>query len=78
MWLNAPHTPIQVENDVMNELLFIEDIDDRRYAANIYSLDREIGKIIDVIENENLLENTIILFFQTMALFLMSTQLQQL
>ena len=60
---NAPHTPIQVENDVMNELLFIEDIDDRRYAANIFSLDREIGKIIDVIENENLLENTIILFF---------------
>ena len=62
----------------MNELLFIEDIDDRRYAANIFSLDREIGKIIDVIENENLLENTIILFFQTMVLFLMSTQLQQL
>ena len=69
MAFNAPHTPIQVENDVMNELLFIEDIDDRRYAANIYSLDREIGKIIDVIENENLLENTIILFFRQWSCF---------
>ena len=60
---NAPHTPIQAEKDVMDEMMFIENIDDRKYAANIYSLDREIGKIINVIEKENLLENTIILFF---------------
>lgn len=60
---NAPHTPIQAEN---NDIELFNDIDDeyqRKYAANIYSLDREIGKILESIENTGILDETIILFF---------------
>ena len=60
---NAPHTPIEAENNVINELLNIKNEKERKYAANIISLDREIGKIINTIESEGILEETIIIFF---------------
>ena len=60
---NAPHTPIQAENSDIELFKDIEDIYERKYAANIYSLDREIGKIIQSVEDKGILENTIILFF---------------
>ena len=60
---NAPHTPIQAENDVIELFTDIEDEFERKYAANIYALDREIGKIIDSIEDQEILDETIILFF---------------
>ena len=60
---NAPHTPIEAENNVINELLNIKDEKERKYAANFISLDREIGKIINTIESEGILEETIIIFF---------------
>ena len=63
MYFNAPHTPIEAENNVINELLNIKDEKERKYAANIISLDREIGKIINTIESEGILEETIIIFF---------------
>tara|TARA_B100000768_G_scaffold62415_1_gene60453 strand:+ start:2551 stop:4107 length:1557 start_codon:yes stop_codon:yes gene_type:complete len=59
---NAPHTPIQAETEIINLFEDIKDEYERKYAANIYALDREIGKIIDTIEEENILEDTIILF----------------
>ena len=60
---NAPHTPIQAE---LNDIELFKNIDndyDKKYAANIFSLDREIGKIIKAIEDSDLLEETIIIFF---------------
>ena len=60
---NAPHTPIEAEENIIKELGFIENEKERIYAANILSLDREIGKIIDSIESEGILEETIIIFF---------------
>lgn len=60
---NAPHTPIQAENDVINQLMHIKNIEERKYAANIIALDREIGKIIKSIESNLDLKNTLILFF---------------
>tara|TARA_A100001011_G_scaffold51106_1_gene49074 strand:- start:966 stop:2525 length:1560 start_codon:yes stop_codon:yes gene_type:complete len=60
---NAPHTPIEAEDNVINELLNIKDEKERNYAANIISLDREIGKIINTIDSEEILDETIIIFF---------------
>jgi arylsulfatase A-like enzyme len=59
---NAPHTPIQAETEIINLFEDIKDEYERKYAANIYALDKEIGKIIDSIEEEGILEDTIILF----------------
>ena len=58
---NAPHTPIEAEDKIINELFKIKDEKERKYAANIISLDHEIGKIINAIESKGLLEKTIII-----------------
>ena len=60
---NAPHTPIEAPLQDIEKFSYVEDENDRVYAANVNALDNEIGKIIKAIEDEDLLEETIILFF---------------
>ena len=60
---NAPHTPIEAPLQSIERFSYLEDERDRVYAANVNALDNEIGKIIKAIEDEDLLEETIILFF---------------
>ncbi len=60
---NAPHTPIEAPLQSIEKFSYLEDERDRVYAANVNALDNEIGKIIKAIEDEDLLEETIILFF---------------
>ena len=60
---NAPHTPIEAPLQSIKKFSYLEDERDQVYAANVNALDNEIGKIIKAIEDEDLLEETIILFF---------------
>ena len=60
---NAPHTPIEAPLKSIEKFSYLEDEKDRVYAANVNALDNEIGRIIKTIEDEGLLEETIILFF---------------
>ena len=60
---NAPHTPIQAPNDNIESFSYIDDPLERAYAANVNALDTEIGKIINAIEDQGILEETIIVFF---------------
>jgi arylsulfatase A-like enzyme len=60
---NAPHTPIQAPTSNIESFSHIEDPLIRAYAANVNALDTEIGKIIQSIEDQGLLEETIIVFF---------------
>ena len=60
---NAPHTPIEAPLQNIEKFSYVEDENDRVYAANVNALDNEIGRIIKAIEAEGLLEETIILFF---------------
>ena len=60
---NAPHTPIEAPLQNIEKFSHVEDENDRVYAANVNALDNEIGRIIKAIEDEGLLEETIILFF---------------
>ena len=60
---NAPHTPIEAPLQNIEKFSYLEDEKDRVYAANVNALDNEIGRIIKAIEDEGLLEETIILFF---------------
>ena len=59
---NAPHTPIQAPEKNIELFNYIEDPLDRAYAANVNALDTEIGKIIDTIEGQGIVEETIIVF----------------
>ena len=60
---NAPHTPIEAPNENIEAFSYLEDPKDRVYAANVNALDHEIGRIIKALEQEDLLEETIIIFF---------------
>ena len=60
---NAPHTPIEAEEKFINKLSHIQDKKERLYAANIMTLDFEIGNIMNAIESKGILEETIIIFF---------------
>lgn len=60
---NAPHTPIQAPIEIVESFSYIEDEKERVYAANIFALDAEIGKIINAIKDQEILEETIIVFF---------------
>ena len=60
---NAPHTPIEAPLKNIESFAYLDDKKDQVYAANVNALDFEIGKILDAIEDEGILEQTIILFF---------------
>jgi len=59
---NAPHTPFQVPVEYYNRFDHIEDENKRAYDAMISALDDAIGLILDQLEEDHLLENTLILF----------------
>ena len=60
---NAPHTPIEAPLKNIEAFSYIEDKRDQLYAANISSLDNEIGRILKAIEKKGILDETIIIFF---------------
>jgi arylsulfatase A-like enzyme len=59
---NAPHTPFQATKEAYDQFAMINDPVRRTYAAMIYSLDQEIGKLHAYLARKNLLENTLIFF----------------
>lgn len=56
---NAPHTPMQATRE---DLKRFEGHPRQTYAAMMWALDRSVGKITRKLEEENLLENTLICF----------------
>ena len=60
---NAPHTPLQATQRDLERNSHI-DIEKRRtYAAMISSMDDGIGLILDKLEEKNISDNTIVIFF---------------
>ncbi len=60
---NAPHTPIEAPFKNIESFAYLDNKKDQIYAANVNALDFEIGRILKTIEDEGILEETIILFF---------------
>ncbi|MCP4311966.1 MAG: sulfatase-like hydrolase/transferase [Bacteroidetes bacterium] len=59
---NAPHTPFQVPVEYYKRFDHIEDENKRAYYGMIAALDDGIGLIFDKLEEDGMLENTLILF----------------
>ncbi len=60
---NAPHTPLQAKPELLEK--FSKELNDRNRALNAaltFNMDENVGKIYTVLEQLNLLENTIIVF----------------
>lgn len=59
---NAPHTPMQAAEEDLELYKHIADEKRRIYAAMVHRLDVNVGKIIKTLEEEGLIEKTLIVF----------------
>jgi arylsulfatase A-like enzyme len=59
---NAPHVPFQAPESYYNQFEHIKDKNQRVYLAMIKAMDDAIGDFMQHLENEGLLENTIVYF----------------
>ncbi|MEM9897043.1 MAG: sulfatase-like hydrolase/transferase [Bacteroidota bacterium] len=59
---SAPHTPFQAKLDDYKNYEYVEDENKRVYYAMIKSLDDAVGTIMQKLESESLLENTLVFF----------------
>jgi len=59
---NAPHGPLQALEEDLELFKHIDDEIRRTYCAMVYCLDKNIGKILNTLKTENLVENTIVVF----------------
>jgi len=62
MPVNAPHTPYQAPKEIYDSLTWIQDHNKRVYYSMIIALDKMVGNIVEHLEKENLLDNTLIIF----------------
>ena len=60
---SAVHSPLQALEADMAAFTHIEDIQRRIFAGMLTSLDRSIGAVLDTLENEQLGERTVVVFF---------------
>lgn len=59
---NAVHTPINAQQELMQQFAHIQNAERRAYAAMMTSLDRNIGKLVATLKEQKLYENTLIVF----------------
>lgn len=58
----APHNPLEAPEEVIEKFNYIKDLDRRKYAAMLHTLDESVGKVIKALSDTQVLNNTIILF----------------
>lgn len=59
---NAPHKPLEAKPEDLKKFSHIQTEKRRTYAAMIYAVDRGVGRVRSKLEQEGLLENTIIIY----------------
>ncbi|QDT58341.1 Arylsulfatase [Stieleria bergensis] len=60
---NAPHTPMQALPNDLERFSHITDKKRRTYAAMVYALDRNVGRIRQSLEDSGQWDNTLLVFF---------------
>ncbi|WP_256009917.1 sulfatase-like hydrolase/transferase [Desertivirga xinjiangensis] len=59
---NAVHVPMNAKPELMNKFSYIPDKGRRAYAAMMASLDEGVGSIVNVLQKNDLFDNTLIVF----------------
>ena len=59
---NAPHTPLQAPQELIDKYSTVEDRERRIYLAMVDSLDQNIGRVLDALDESSLADNTVIFF----------------
>lgn len=60
---NTPHTPMQAKEEDLKRFAHLKGKRRQTYAAMQWCMDQNIGKILDHLRAQNLLENTLIVFY---------------
>lgn len=58
----APHAPYQAPKEYLDKYTTIEDPARRAYAAMVTAMDDEIGRVLEALEKQQMLDNTLIIF----------------
>ena len=59
---NAPHTPMQAPEELLEKFSGIQDEKRRRYAAMVHSLDLGVGRLLESLDASGLREKTVVFF----------------
>ncbi len=59
---NAPHTPLQAPEAVLQKFADIKDEKRRKYAAMVHQMDIGIGRVLDALEDAGVLDQTLVFF----------------
>ncbi len=59
---NAPHGPLHAKDEHLKQFKHIKDETRRKYAAMVYSMDENIGKVLSELRKQGLEEDTLIFF----------------
>lgn len=59
---NAPHTPLQALDEHLKMYEHVADKTRRTYCAMVSAVDEQIGRIVEALRKQGVLENTIIIF----------------
>jgi arylsulfatase A-like enzyme len=59
---NAPHVPYEVTQNYLDRVAYITDANRRTLAAMIVALDDGVGRVLQALQAQNLLEKTLIIF----------------
>ncbi|MCX6602570.1 MAG: sulfatase-like hydrolase/transferase, partial [Acidobacteria bacterium] len=60
--LNAPHTPLEAQEEYLAKYASMEDRDRRTFMAMVEAMDAAIGKVVGVLKDEGIADNTLILW----------------
>lgn len=59
---NAPHTPLQAPEDLLERYANVKDPKRRKYLAMVEAMDRGIGRVLKRLETDGISSNTLVLF----------------
>jgi arylsulfatase A-like enzyme len=59
---NAPHVPHEVTQNYLDRVAYITDVNRRILAAMIVAIDDGVGRVLQALQAQNLLEKTLIIF----------------
>jgi arylsulfatase B len=60
---NSPHEPLQAPPEYLDKYANIADQRRRRYCAMVDAMDVTVGKVLGVLDQEGIADNTLVLFF---------------
>ncbi|KAK7076345.1 hypothetical protein SK128_003349 [Halocaridina rubra] len=57
-----PYAPLQAPKEIVEKFLYIEDENRRKFAGMLWKLDESVGRVVEALDAQHMLQNSIILF----------------